>query len=107
MEDMGNVCPFVQISVTQTVDKATGALRILDLLVADQVIYVPTISSSSCPSRAVPLQPQVAEQLMEVPTVLSPALLQQQTVVQPVDIPFPRGRSGRRLQGSPSRQSSH
>ena len=35
---------------------------------------------------------QMAEQLMEVPTVLSPSLLQQQLAEQIVDIPVPRGR---------------
>ena len=114
MEDMGNVWLFVQIldlPVPQMVDNVTDA-RILDLPVADLVIDVPTISSSSCPSRAVPLEPQVVEQLVEVPTVLSVAVLlpvavlQQQTVEQAADVPVPHGRDRRRLQGSLPRQSS-
>ena len=47
----------------------------------------------------------MAEQLVEVPTVLSYALLQQQIVEQIVDIPVPHGR-GRRLQDSLPRQGS-
>ena len=74
--------------------------RLLDLLVADQVIEVPLVSSSSCPLRAVLREPQFVEQLVEVPTVLSVAELQQRTAEQLVNIPVPRGRSGRRLQGS-------
>ena len=84
MEDMGNVCPFVQIldpPVPQTMDNVADALRILDLLVAEQVVDVPMISSSSCPSRAVRLEPQMAEQLVDVLTVLSVAVLQQRTAV--------------------------
>ena len=38
--------------------------------------------------------------------MLSVAVLQQQTVEQPVDVPVPHGRSGRRLHGSLPRQSS-
>ena len=66
----------------------------------EQVIAVPTISLDRIPQRLVERRlPQMVEQLMEVPTVLSPALLQQQTAEQPVDVPVPRGRGWRRLQG--------
>ena len=50
-----------------------GILSPPDLPVAEQVIDVPMISSSSCPFRAVLNEPQVVEQLVEVPTILSPA----------------------------------
>ena len=74
MEDLGSVCPFVQIldlPVPQTVDNVTDALRILDLQMAEQVIEVPKISCSPCPSRSLIPEPQSADQLVEVPTVLS------------------------------------
>ena len=69
--------------------------------VAEQVIEVPALSLPVCAvQRVVPLQPQ-AEQMEEVPTALSVAVLQQQTVVQAVDVPVPhRGGGRRRLQGS-------
>ena len=75
MEDLGTVCPFVQIldaPVVQLVGNVADALRILDRPIAEQVIEVPTISCSSCPSRSPIPVPQSAEQLVEVPTVLSP-----------------------------------
>ena len=49
MEDLGSVCPFVQILdllVPQTVDYVADALRIQDLPMAEQVIEVPKISCS-------------------------------------------------------------
>ena len=55
MEDLGSVCPFVQIldlPVPQTVDCVEDALRILDRPMAEQVIEVPKISCSPCPSRS-------------------------------------------------------
>ena len=102
--------PYVQIlddHVPQMVDNALEFFRRLDLPVAEQVIEVPNFSSPLCPSRAFLIEPQKVEQLMEVPTVLSPALFQQQTVEQLVDIPVPRRRRGQGgLLGSPSGQSS-
>ena len=44
------------------------------------------------PQRTVDLAPQMAEQLVEVPTVLYPSLLQQRIAEQIVDIPVLRGR---------------
>ena len=78
----------------------------MDLPVTEQVIDVPKISSSSCPSRAVLNEPQLVEQLVEVPTIISYSSLQRITE-QHVDIPVPR-RGGRYpgLQGLLSRQSS-
>ena len=80
--------------------------RALDSSIAEQVIEVPKLPCSSCPSRSPCLEPQMAEQLVEVPTVLSCALLQQQIVEQIVDIPVPHGRGRRRLQDSLPRQGS-
>ena len=80
MEDLGSVNPFVQIldlPVPQMVGDVADTLRILDRPIAEQVIEVPTFSCSPCPSRSPIPEPQSAEQLVEVPTVLSLALLQQ------------------------------
>ena len=60
----------------------------------------------SCPSRSPCLEPQMAEQLVDVPTVLSYALLQQRNVEQIVDIPVLLGRGRRRLRDSVPRQGS-
>ena len=95
MDDLGSVCPFVQILdllVPQTVDNVTDALRILDRPMAEQVIDVPKISCSPCPSRSPIPEPQSAEQLVEVPTVLSPTRIALQIAEQIVDTPVPRGR---------------
>ena len=67
-------------------------------VVAEQVIDVPKISFEDIPKRRSRREPQLAEQLVEVPTVLSLALFQEQFAEQTVNIPVPRG-SGRRLQG--------
>ena len=74
----------------------------LDVTVPEQAIEVPKISCSSCPSRSPIPEPQSAEQLVEVPTVLSPL----RTAEQIVGIPVPRGRGERRVQGFLPRQSS-
>ena len=100
MEDLGTFCPFVQIldlPVPQTVDNVADALRILDRPMPEQVVEVPTISCSTCPSRSLIPQPQLAEQLVEVPTVLSPLRIAEQIV----GIPVPR-----RVQGFFPEQSS-
>ena len=60
------VCPFVQsldLPVPQTVDNVTDALRILDRPMAEQVLEVPKISCSPCPSRSLVPEPLSAEQL--------------------------------------------
>ena len=90
MEDLGTVCPYVQIldlPVPQMVDNVTDTLRILDHPIAEQVIEVPKINCSPCPSRSVVPMPQSAEQLVEVPTIISYSSLFQQTWEQNVDIP--------------------
>ena len=69
---------------------------------ADQVIEVPTISCSPCPSHSPIPEPQSAEQLVEVPTVLSPPASPLRIAEQVVDTPVPRGRG----QGSLPGQSS-
>ena len=58
--------------VPQMVDNVMASFRLLDKPIAEQVVAVPKISCpSSCPSRAFLRVPQVVEQLVEVPTVLS------------------------------------
>ena len=109
MDDLGSICPFVQIldlPVPQTVDNVTDALRILVRPMAEQVIEVPKISCSSCPSRSRVPEPQSAEQLVEVPTVLSPTRIALQIAEQIVDTPVPHGRAKRRVQGFLPKQSS-
>ena len=95
---MADVCPVVQTldaPVPQMVDSVLEFFRRLDLPVAEQVIDVPMFSSpSSCPSRAALSEPQLVEQLVEVPTVLSYSLLQQRTAEQIVDTPALHGRGG-------------
>ena len=60
--------------------------------VAEQVIEVPKISCPSHAGRAALREPQLVEQLVEVPTVLTYSLLQQQTAEQVVDTPVSPGR---------------
>ena len=77
MEDLGELAPSVQLldlPVPQMVENVTDTLlRILDFPIVEQVIAVPTVSCSPCPSRSRVPEPQSADQLVEVPTVLSPA----------------------------------
>ena len=108
MDDLGSVCPFVQtgdLPVPQMVGDVTDTLRFLDFPIAEQVIEVPRISCSPCPSRSPP-EPQSAEQLVVVPTVLSPTRIALQIAEQIVDTPVPSGRGEGRVQGFLPRQSS-
>ena len=75
----------------------------------EQVIVVPKISLDRIPQRSAVRRPQKAEQLVEVPTIVSFSSLQQQTAEQIIDIPVPgRGGGGGRggLQGFSSGQNS-
>ena len=84
-------------------------------LVAEQVIEVPKIFLDTTPQRLGDhlRQPQMVEQLVHVPTVVSYSSLQQLTAEQIVDIPVPGGDGGERggLQGfagqSSTASSSH
>ena len=84
-------------------------LRFFDTLcpVAEQVIDVPKILLEDILARRLCREPQLVEQLVEVPTVVSYSSLLQRTVEQHVDIPVPgsRGRLAG-LQGSLPGQSS-
>ena len=79
--------------------------------VAEQVIEVPKIFPDTIPQRLGDhlRQPQMVEQLVHVPTVVSYSLLQQRTAVQFVDFPVPGraegwGRGG--LHGPPGQGST-
>ena len=88
MEDLGELAPLVQIldlPVPRTVDSVTDVLRLLDRPLVEQVISVPKISCSLCPSRSRVPEPQSAEQLVEVPTVLTPTRIAVQIAEQIVD----------------------
>ena len=73
VEHLAVLAPPVQIldvPVPQMVENVRDTLlRILDFPIAEQVIEVPKISCSPCPSRSRVPEPQSAEQLVEVPTV--------------------------------------
>ena len=79
----------------------------LDFRVAEQVIEVPKIVCPPRAARTVLRSPQTADQLVEVPTIISYSSLLQRTMEQNVAIPV-RGRGGRNvdLQGFFPRQSS-
>ena len=109
--DFDCCAPMVQIldtPVPQTVEQLPDVLRFFDRLttVPEQVIEVPKILPEDVPMRAVLRDPQLAEQLVEVPTIVSYSWLQLR-MEQTVDIPVP-GRGGRisGLQGFPPGQSS-
>ena len=110
VEDLGELAPLVQIldlPVSQMVDNVLDALRIPERPMVVKVIEVPKISCSQCPSRSPKPEPQTAEQLVEVPTVLSPTRIALQIAEQFVDTPVPQGRGGkRRVQGSLPEQST-
>ena len=93
--------PALDVPLPQMVENVTDTLlRILDFPMAEQVIAVPKISCSPCPSRSRVPEPQSAEQLVEVPTVLTPTRIAVQIAEQIVGIPVPHGFGGkRRLQG--------
>ena len=107
--DTAPVLPILDVPVPLMGEQLVDVLRFFDTLcpVAEQVIDVPKISLEDIPVRRFCREPQLVEQLVEVPTVVSSSSLLQRTVEQHVDIPVPRGR-GRLagLQGSSPGQSS-
>ena len=95
VEHLADLAPLVQIldaPVPQLVNNVLYAFRLLDRPIAEQVIEVPKISCSPCPSRVPILVPQIAEQLVEVPTVLTPTRIALRIAEQIVDSPVPQGR---------------
>ena len=125
MEDLGSICPYVQIldlPVPQMEDPfvdnlnlvdAMDAVRLLDRPISEQVIEVPKFIIDDIPTRTLVPEPQMAEQLVEVPTIISYSSLQR-TVEHHVDIPVPGGGGpssglqgflpGQRSTSSPSRK---
>ena len=124
VEDLGSVCPVVQIldlPVPHRMDHLAELLnleedvldagRLVDrfLQVPELVIEVPKISLDVIPLRTLVPEPQLAEQLVEVPTIVSFSSLLR-TIEQTVDIPVPQGGGGRvgvrSLQGFPGQSST-
>ena len=93
--------PYVQIldaPVPLMVEQLVDVLQLLDALipVAEQVIDVPKMFIERIPPRTSVREPQLAEQLVEVPTIVSFSSLQR-IMEQTVDIAVPQG--GGRLAG--------
>ena len=92
--------PLLDFPVPQTVDTFLDFFRALDQPVDEQVTAVPKISFDRVSQRLVERRlPQIAEQLVEVPTVLTPTRIALQIAEQIVGIPVPRGCGEQRLQG--------
>ena len=87
--------PLLDDPMPQMVEQLPDVMRFFDMLlpVPEQVIEVPKILLDDVPIRAVLRDPQLVEQLVEVPTIVSYSWLQLR-MKQDVDIPAP-GRGGR------------
>ena len=115
MEDLGSICPSVQIldlpllEVVEQPEEVDSFFRNFVPAVAEQVIEVPKLALPGCAvQRAALSEPQTAEQLVEVPTVLHYSLLQQRTAEHFIGIAVPRRGGGARggLQGLSQGQGS-
>ena len=97
MEHIADVMPMVQILDIPALlgaDQLVEVGRHLDLHVPEQAIEVPKISSTPRhPRRRFLFPVRMAEQLVEVPTIISYSMLR--TIEQTMDIPVPRVRGGR------------
>ena len=74
VEQLADLAPMVQIldvPVPQMVDQLVDVLKLFDNSVSEQVIDVPKISQDAIPQRTVLFEPQLAEQLVEVPTAVT------------------------------------
>ena len=101
------VVPILAAPVPQMGDQLIVAFRSLDNLMAEQVIAVPKISCSSHAGRTALREPQIVEQLVEVPTVLTYSFIQQRTAKEIIDLPVPRTRGPHGgLQVSPPSQGT-
>ena len=91
VEQFADVVPMVQIldiPVPQIVDELVATLLHFDMQILEQIIAVPKISSSSRCSRTVLMEPQTAEQFVEVP----PDDVAKFPLIEPIaDIPALRG----------------
>ena len=98
--------PTLDDPVPQMVGQLLNLAHFLDTPLPDpeQLVEVPKILSDDVPMRALVRETQLAEQLVEVPTIVSWSLLQLITKKN-VDIPVPGG-GVRGLQGFPPGQSS-
>ena len=94
-----DIVPYVQIlhvPVPQLGDQVVEFLQKIDApALIEQVIAVPKISLDRIPQRSACRPPRRAEQLVEVPAIVSYSSSQQQTAVQIIDIPAPQGRGDR------------
>ena len=99
--------PSLDVPVPQMGDQLVEVCRQLDVRIPEQVIEMPKISSPARPCRRrVRFAEQTAEQLVEVPTIISYSSLRG-IVEQNVNIPVPgRGVQHVGLQGFLPRQSS-
>ena len=93
MEPIADDVPMLTLldsPVPQMVYQLVAVLARYDMPLADQVIEVPKVSCAARCGRTVLCTPQTAEQLVEVPTILSSSFLR---MLQNVDTPVPgRGR---------------
>ena len=97
--------PALDDPVPQTVEQLPDVLQFFDTLTTDPT-EVPKIFPEDVPMRAVLRDPQLSEQLVEVPTIVSFSLLQL-IMEQSVDIPVPdRGVRIAGIQGFLPGQSS-
>ena len=107
VEQLADIAPMVQILDSpepQMVVQLLEVFRLLDTQLPDeQAISVPTVSCSLCLSRSRVPEPQSADQLVEVPTVLTPARIAVQIAEQIVGTSAPRGRVRGSLPGQSSR----
>ena len=95
VEQIAVYAPMVQIldvPVAQMGEQLVDVLHFFDALipVAEQAIEVPKIIIERIPPRTSVREPQLAEQLVEVPTIVSFSSLQR-VMEQTVDIPVPQG----------------
>ena len=86
------IVPSLEVPVPQMANQLLEVCRQIDTPIPEQVIEVPKISSSRhSHRRRVRFAEQTAEQVVEVPTIISYSSLRG-IVEQNVDIPAPRGR---------------
>ena len=100
--DTAPALPILDVPVPLMGEQVVDVLRFFDTLcpVAEQVIDVPKISLEDIPTRTPVRDPQLVEQLVEVPTILN-------FLKQKVDIPVPgRGSSGCLLGSLPEQRTT-
>ena len=97
LEDLGSmqILDLPVLQVVEQPEEVDSFFRNSVPAVAEQVIEVPKLALPVCAvQRAALPEPQLVEQLVEVPTVLTISLLMQRTAEQVVDTPAPHGRGG-------------